>query len=275
MAPREGGGERIPRAEARAVAAMGPRARDDVLRARVKVRWDRIALLSALTASLALLFFTYFRTGVFRVSEVRVIGNRRLDAAYVISRSGIDHRDNVLMLDAGEVVGRLEGEPWIKKARVMRRFPDAVELIVEEREAVAQVASGRCFLLTDLEGFLLELSDSPWVGYPRLELHEEREMEVGGKLVGDDFLEYAEVLGAMSPDMLLRAETLGCDARRGIYLLTGEGVRIFLGGSDDLQLKLENAFAIMDDCEVRKKYPRLDYVDVSCPDEPVISPRSS
>ena len=241
-------------------------------RGRIRIRWDRVALLLALAASMAALLYTYFHTGVFHVSEVRVTGNRRLDSAYVVSLSGIGHGDNVLTFDGKAAAARLEEEPWIKRAGIRRHFPDKVELVIEEREAVAQVEAGEGFLLADLDGCLLESSSVPWPGFPVL-LVEDPVGLVGGRLTGEDFRREAEVLRSMSVQMQPKVASLGCDERRGAYLVTGEGIRVFLGDGEDLPLKLENAFAIMEDPEVRRKYPLLDYVDVSCPGEPVICPR--
>lgn len=242
---------------------------------RSRIRWDRLALLITLLLSLVALFLTYFHTGVFHVSEFRVTGNRRLEPAYIISLSGVGPEDNLLTLNKDSVIARLEEEPWVKKARIRRHFPDVLELIVEEREAVAQVPYPEGYMLVDLEGVLLEFSPQPWEGYPKVQAESQVYSEAGCRLSSEEFRRQAEILAVLGGSLRSRVACVGVEEERGSYLVTSEGVHVFLGNGDDLPLKLENAFAIMDDPLVRKQHPWIEYVDVSNPEQPVMRPRTT
>ncbi len=238
----------------------------------LRVRWGRVGLLAALAASCAALVWVYFFAGVFSVSVVEVRGNRRLDASYLEELSGIGPWDNLITFDRGEALGRLKREPWIKSVALRRHFPDRVEILVEEREALAQVGGEEGYFLVDDGGYLIECSPQPWAGYPLLELDRAPGLEVSGSVDGDDFRLLAEALCCMGPDMRARISSLALDERRGITLFTVGGIAIYMGSGEGLEEKERVAFAIMDDEGVRRKYPKIRYIDVSSPDDPVISP---
>lgn len=241
-------------------------------RGGLRVRWGRVGLLLALAASTTALLWVYFQSGVFSISEVKVSGNRRLDPSYLVSLSGIGPQDNLITFDRGAAKSRLEEEPWVRRATIRKHFPDCVELVIEEREPVAQVGGLEEYFLVDGEGFLVECAPQPWSGYPLLELPQSEGLEVSGRVTGDAFAREAETLFSMDEGMRARAVNLRVDEQKGISVLTTEGIVIYLGGPDDLPEKLKVAFAIMDDAALRKKYPRISYIDVSSPNDPVISP---
>jgi cell division septal protein FtsQ len=71
------------------------------------------------------------------VTTIGVKGTKVLDDYDIVEASGITTADNTLFLDVEAVQKRIEALPYVKACRVVRVFPGAVKIHVEEREAVA------------------------------------------------------------------------------------------------------------------------------------------
>jgi cell division protein FtsQ len=79
----------------------------------------------------------------FTVTEVAVTGASRLRPEDVVAASGIGPGTNLFRLDRGAVVARLEALPLIRRAEMVRRFPNQVTLAVEERRPFTLAHAGR------------------------------------------------------------------------------------------------------------------------------------
>jgi len=79
----------------------------------------------------------------FTVTEVAVTGASRLRPEDVVAASGIGPGTNLFRLDRGAVVARLEALPLIRRAEMVRRFPNQVTLAVEERRPFTLAHTGR------------------------------------------------------------------------------------------------------------------------------------
>jgi cell division protein FtsQ len=79
----------------------------------------------------------------FTVTEVAVTGASRLRPEDVVAASGIGPGTNLFRLDRAAVVARLEALPLIRRAEMVRRFPNQVTLAVEERRPFTLVHAGR------------------------------------------------------------------------------------------------------------------------------------
>jgi len=74
---------------------------------------------------------------------VAVTGASRLRPEDVVAASGIGPGTNLFRLDRSAVVARLEGLPLVRRADLMRRFPNRVTLAVEERRPFTLAHAGR------------------------------------------------------------------------------------------------------------------------------------
>jgi cell division protein FtsQ len=91
------------------------------------------------------------RSPAFRAGTIAVTGLRRAHEAEVLRLSGLRAGVNLFAFDAGRAASKIEQHPWVRRAKVQRRFPPALEIRVEEREPAALVALGRLYF-TDSEG---------------------------------------------------------------------------------------------------------------------------
>jgi cell division protein FtsQ len=79
----------------------------------------------------------------FAISEVAVSGASRLTPEEVVAASGIGPGTNLFRLDSAEVVARVEALPLVRRADLVRRFPNRVTISIEERRPFTLVHAGR------------------------------------------------------------------------------------------------------------------------------------
>ncbi|MEX2220494.1 MAG: FtsQ-type POTRA domain-containing protein [Candidatus Rokuibacteriota bacterium] len=79
----------------------------------------------------------------FAVTEVAVAGASRLTPEEIVAASGIGPGTNLFRLDRSAVLARLEGLPLVRRADLVRRFPNRVTLAVEERRPFTLAHAGR------------------------------------------------------------------------------------------------------------------------------------
>jgi cell division protein FtsQ len=83
------------------------------------------------------------RSGLLAVTEVSVVGARRIPEATVRTAAGIDVGTDLLGIDPEAVADRLEAVPGILRARAARHLPSRVVITIEEREPYALVNLSR------------------------------------------------------------------------------------------------------------------------------------
>jgi cell division protein FtsQ len=79
----------------------------------------------------------------FLITEVTVTGAGRLRPEDIVAASGIGPGTNLFRLDRDAVVARLEALPLVRRADLVRRFPNQVTLAIEERRPFTLVHAGR------------------------------------------------------------------------------------------------------------------------------------
>lgn len=128
-----------------------------------------LRLLTVVAVVLALVFgmAIFFKvgevvTGDSTVAKVYVSGNDKYTAYDIVQASGISVGENLLTLREAEVGGRiLEQLPYVTKARVRIKLPDAVNIEVEETDVVysAQSADESWWLIRS-DGVVVEKTNA-------------------------------------------------------------------------------------------------------------------
>jgi cell division protein FtsQ len=79
----------------------------------------------------------------FAITEVAVSGASRLTPEEVVTASGIGPGTNLFRLDRAAVVARVESLPLVRRADLVRRFPNRITISIEERRPFTLVHAGR------------------------------------------------------------------------------------------------------------------------------------
>jgi len=232
----------------------------DRRRARRRARLRRLLPLLVLTAAawFAVVVFSHWllTTPRFSVATVDVRGASRVPPARILAAAAVEPGTSLFRLDPRAIAGRVAAIPEIRRADVVREFPDRVVISVEERRPFTLVHSGRLHWL-DEEGRLL--GASPEAVVPQVPV-------VSG--LSDD--EVASMRSAPSPKALaaialirvllrtgsaLAAEISEIDMSRkdGPVLYTVDGVEVRLGTEEwEEQLaRLEGVLTQVADQDVR------------------------
>ncbi len=79
----------------------------------------------------------------FAVLEVEVRGTSRLASAEIVAAAGIRRGANLWKIDTRAAVAGVEGLAAVRRAEVIRAFPNRVTIVVEERRPFTLVHAGR------------------------------------------------------------------------------------------------------------------------------------
>jgi cell division protein FtsQ len=79
----------------------------------------------------------------FAVREIEVRGASRLSREAVLAAAGLAPGVSLFRVDARAAAGRLEALPLVRRAEVIREFPNRVIVLVEERRPFTLVHAGR------------------------------------------------------------------------------------------------------------------------------------
>lgn len=102
----------------------------------------------------------------FAVTEIALEGHVRLSEAQILATAGLARGQNVFDVAPEEVVRRLEAHPWIAEASVRRRLPGTYTIEVRERRAVALLALGDVFLVSDDGAVFKRVEDDDPIDLP-------------------------------------------------------------------------------------------------------------
>ncbi|RME55366.1 MAG: FtsQ-type POTRA domain-containing protein [Deltaproteobacteria bacterium] len=97
---------------------------------------------------------------LFPLREIVVEGGDRFDEARILTLSDLCLGNSLLSVDPIRIEDQLSRNPWIRKAKVDRIWPNRIAVRLEERRAVAAIDSGKELALLDERGTIfLHLPD--------------------------------------------------------------------------------------------------------------------
>lgn len=227
-----------------------------------------VVLLAVSATALALGFFWLRSSDVFAVRQASfTVGEHVTEAevrAVVDPVSGV----NLLRLSTKALEAELHQIPYIRSARVYRRFPHGLEIDIEEYVAVARIrdAQGVDWLLAD-DGMVLGETGASSHGLPVVVPEADTPPQAG--------VPTAPQVAAAIPLAVMVDEGVGWPAsvhpvKQVSVLRTGESTLLLEGGGEirlgdpaQLNEKLTVALEIID--RYSKDGKKLDYIDVRAP----------
>lgn len=184
----------------------------------------------------------------FRVRTVDVQGNSIYSASQIIEASGVEKGDNLLLLNRASVAGRIKAQmPFVRDVSVGLLLPDTVVVKVEESQLACRVKAGVGGVwYVNAEGRVLGSSLDSFAG----QIVELKGVSVLQPKAGDQArpaegtesnLEAAlAVLSRMDGTGLMEKVTvINTEKPYDIELLCGDQYQILLGGTDELDYKIQ------------------------------------
>ena len=97
----------------------------------------------------------------FRMSRISVVGNRLLPEGDVVVWSGLEIGDNLFACNLETATDRLEAQPMIEQALLLREPPETLVIELQEREPVALLATPEGLMGLNAEGIVFPLPQVP------------------------------------------------------------------------------------------------------------------
>lgn len=105
----------------------------------------------------------------FRMDHIIVSGNERYSDQEILNASGLETGSNLYFLNKFSVKERIFAQlPYVEEVRINRKLPDTLLIEVRECRAVAGVESENGVWLISDQGKLLEETETPPDGCPRI-----------------------------------------------------------------------------------------------------------
>jgi cell division protein FtsQ len=118
-------------------------------RLRTALPW---ALTAAVLALVGLGAWLVYGTSVLGVEQVRVTGTDLLSPDQVQAAAGVTPGTPLARVDLSGVTRRIRSLPPVDRVNVVRHWPNTLEIIVQERIAVAAVPRNKRYVLVDAGG---------------------------------------------------------------------------------------------------------------------------
>ncbi len=115
----------------------------------------RIALFAITVVAVVAGMTALYRSQLFSIDDVQVIGAERLTADAVRGRAEVPTDATLLRYPAKEIKERLLAYAWIAEAQVTRDFPHTLRIRIVERKPIASVDTGDTFWAVDKTGMVL------------------------------------------------------------------------------------------------------------------------
>ena len=256
----------------------------------------RVSLRAALITAaflMAAILVVYF--GVFRIREIRVIGNSSISAADVIRFSGIRKGGSILLLseketeeclNASAVSAAMEQGNYnylrLQFRYLEKELPGTVILAVREREACCFLTWCGILYVMDKSGMVLYETEDTGMR-DRMELVEVKGLEIrSGAHVGQTMVLSSAAQETVFKDLFLEMKVLGCTGQirevdlsntASILLSTRNGLTVAMGNGQSLHAKLRSLLLVQE--KLAEMGQSGGTLNVSNPETPSYSPPSS
>lgn len=250
-------------AGAAARARRAERLKRNVARARAR-RTRSVALLIGAVVVFGALVGLY-RSNIFAVRSVQVVGVKRLTVASVRARVALPANATLLRFPSKDIKYRLATDPWVASVEIKRVFPHTLRIVVSERTAVALLSTGNAMWPIDRSGVVLareslDTTASMMVirDVPRLK------PRVGQQLASDVLDNALAVSSGIGTALRNKTQAISAPSIGETTLLTDGGVEVLIGKATSLSTKDAIVRRIL-----REQAGKVVFIDVRSTDRPV------
>lgn len=217
---------------------------------------------------MTLALYLFLQSPFFRLEGIDVSGTQRFSEADIMVVGGLQRGQNLFDIDIGDLTERLRAEPVVKDARVRRRLPSGLTVVLTERQPVAAIVADGALWSLDAEARVLGEVTGP-LGLAVIRTLESVSKVVPGTFLSDPMMRAATGVAAEMPEMLaLRVVEIRTTPAGEIELVTRDGVVAKLGAWRDMGEKMQILLSLLRQASERGALPSV--VDVRHPDKPVV-----
>ena len=227
----------------------------------------KVAVRTAVAAAAALCLWAAFWSPVLAVRTVKVTGGRHTSSADVARAAGLDSSDRLLAISTERIGTAVEKLPWVLKARVERRLPGTVEVVITERRPELVVAaSGKTFTV---DGTGRVLTWGRRAGLPVLAGTGARPVRPGRTLRSPSARAAIQVWDRLAPSVRRKVKGVFAPTVERVTVVLESGTSVRIGALERMGAKNSVLRALLADLGRQGRSP--SYIDVRVPGSPAVS----
>lgn len=169
-----------------------------------------------------------------KIKQIEIKGNSRITSEQIRTWTGIEEGVNMLNFDLASYNGLAEAKPWIRSFMIERRFPNTVEIEVEERLPFLIWEDEGDYFLMDEFGILIDNMDED-ASFEDLPIF--TGFKTGPSIVGhrcpshywSDAISLVESINDVYPELMEDLIKIYISSEDKVTLILKEGRKIFLG----------------------------------------------
>jgi cell division protein FtsQ len=202
----------------------------------------------------------------FQISEINFSGLELLSAEELNNLLKSYYLDNIIILDKSNIENRLLQSSYIKDVRVAKKYPNRLEIVIEERRPLAKINNNGEYLVFTADGFILENATRVRGVVPEIK-------GMGYSLKGNRIIytpeleQVVQALYAIDRETVARLSLIQMDESGKVKVFAGS-LPIFLGVSDELREKFRILHSILN--KVKEDNLPYEYIDLSIIQRPVV-----
>lgn len=130
-------------------------------------RRDALQILLTFVCVITLIALGFLIYKLTIVDDIAVVGSEKYSQAQILSISGIQKGDNILLYNLNDLIAHIDAIPELSAVSVRRVFPNRIEIVVADHDAkAALIAANGTYTLMDSDGFVLSTGQTDPRGLP-------------------------------------------------------------------------------------------------------------
>lgn len=245
---------------------MSTKVNEYIERRRKKKLKKKITIISIFV--LAIFIFILLKAPAFNIKHIEVKNNNIVPSEQVLNLNSVLNT-NIFLLNTNNVKEEVLLNPYIKGVKVQRKFPDKLEITVDERTVTFGLEDGEGAYVLNEELVIMEKRPS----LNELNIPKVTGLNIENRFLGESIttdnrkLTFLKDIGAiLNSEESMNINEIDITDINNIYLYSN-GTKIIIGNDSDIDTKLTKAFNII-------KSPELNfvngYIDVSFSGNPVV-----
>jgi len=215
----------------------------------------------------------------FNAKQVTVEGTHKLTEENVRHQAGISKGVNILAVNLSLARKRLIAHPRIADASVSRELPSTIVVRIKEHVPLAILDLGRKFVVNSEGEIFKEMDASEPRNLPVVTGLTFSDITAGDSPRSETFkavmamLHLGKTGGSILPNKKIKR--IDVDRELGLTLYTGDRVKTIKVGYDNYRKKLQKLGNVLLYIERRKRFSRLDSIDLNNINRIVITPAAT
>ncbi len=223
--------------------------RESIIRQWVSMGHFMVVLLGVACVALAVIYLP-----IFRVNEVRVVGNYFVTDEDVMRIAGIHRGQNIFEVETARATKTLMKDLRIEEVVVRREFPNGILIDIEERRPVACVACEYGYLDIDRKGMVLRAYKTrPYQEIPLIIGTTLSDLYIGDRTHDEVLIGTAEYLAGLDDDALAKLTQVDVSNPYYVVAHTWNGAEIQVGALERISDKAHITQNFLDELDTARQ----------------------